>query len=99
MVPVNRRIIVVNWVQNLGKFFVSREPNYSVSLISANLGGSFNLVFGISVLSLIEVIYALTVRCVYHYKSLKQLEKIVEVQPINIKEKEALKQRYGNLLN
>lgn len=68
-------------------------------LLSANLGGCFNLVFGISVLTLIEIIYALTVRCVYHYKSLKQLENVVEVQPANTEQKEALNRRYGNLLN
>ncbi|XP_063706201.1 sodium channel protein Nach-like [Culicoides brevitarsis] len=51
-VNVNRRIIVVNWVQML-----------------ANLGGCFNLVFGISAISLIEIIYVLTVRFQYRIKN------------------------------
>uniref|UniRef100_A0A336M005 CSON006246 protein n=1 Tax=Culicoides sonorensis TaxID=179676 RepID=A0A336M005_CULSO len=79
-VPVNRKIIVVNWVQNL-----------------ANLGGCFNLVFGISVLSLIEILYALTVRFVFHFRAQKKLKKapIINVEP---KEKTKIKERYGNLL-
>lgn len=63
------------------------------------MGGCFNLVFGISVITLIEIIYALTIRCFHHYKSQKDLEKVVRVQPANAEQKKVIKRRYGSFVN
>lgn len=48
----------------------------SIIQLLANLGGAFNLVFGMSVISVVEVIYVLTVRLWKHWRNQKRLEKV-----------------------
>lgn len=63
------------------EFYKVLSINKSISFFSANLGGVFNLVFGLSMLSLMEIVYVLTVRLWYHYKKQTKLAKIVQVLP------------------
>lgn len=86
-VTANKKIIVMSWISLLCRMIKNWLFKINFEFL-ANLGGSFALCLGMSMLSLLEIIYFLTVRMVKHIKRIFQVGPVIpKFAPIIVKPK------------
>lgn len=74
VVPVIRKVTVMSWIGLLCKCVSMLQIQFTIfHLITADLGGIFNLCLGLSMISIVEFFYYCTYRLYINYQQQKQL--------------------------